>query len=145
MWDAELRNDGAIKVSNRRYIFARVARDVPGGIAWLQSLGLPVEASSDEGGENFSNGRSVLFFEVQDRNHPIEWICEAIVRSAVTNHAGLVDIARWRNHNGGDTAIGGGKLVSIDISEIERAFLSNCQLRIDGQRDEKRTEREKEL
>ena len=138
-------NRAAVKVSNREDILAWVPRDFPSGVALLQSFALAIEAFPHDCGEKHSDRRGVLFFEIQDRDHPVDWIGEAIVRSPVTNHAGFVDFAWRRNDNGRNAAIGGRELISIDISEIERAFLSNGQLGIDRQRSEKRVEREKEL
>lgn len=145
MRNAELRNHAAVKVSNREDILAWVPRDFPSRIALPQSFALAIEAFPHDCGEKHSDWQGVLFFEIQDRDHPVDWVCEAIVRGPVTNQAGLVDIAGWRNDNGHNAAIGGGELIPIDISEIERAFLPNCQLGIDRQRAEKRAEREKEL
>jgi len=70
----------------------------------------------------------MVLFERQNGDHSVARVTQTKVRGAISDPARFVDIRLVDQNNCGDTAVGSGKRVSIDIDKIDLIFFTDGRL-----------------
>jgi len=107
---------------------ASVSRNLQLIVARLEATCLGIESSPDQRIQDHTNWFAMVLFEHQNRDHSVARVTQAKVRGAISDPARFVDIRLVGQNNYGDTAIGTGKRVSIDINKIDSIFFADGRL-----------------
>src|SRR6516164_293727 len=116
----ELRSDGAIKISDDKYVAFGIARNFLRVIPRLKPLCLFMHAMPNECGRHPPPDCHVSADEMNDGDHSVSRIAKTKIWDMVAHNARLFAISRCRQHNNGDVCISSRNFVAVEIDKANR-------------------------